>query len=87
MHLNHKVEIMKSIAGYQKAWARLSFSHIGSLYYAKNLKLDHPITPAYIDSGGEIAADSRFALGPITGKEWNTLGRAGLDCNRGLRKV
>ena len=83
MHFDQKVTIMKSIAGYQKAWARLSFSRIGSVYYTKDLKLEDPLAPVYIDDDGQSAADARFAIGPITGKEWNTLGRAGLNCDRG----
>lgn len=82
MNFDQKVKTMKSIAKYQKAWADLSFSHIGSVYYTKDLKPDAR-APIYIDETDSDVADTRFSIGPILGRQWSDFEKATLNCDRG----
>jgi len=77
-----RLKIFLQVFRYVKAWSQASFPHFGSLYYASDVTgrlADH----LYIDSEGTKVVSDRFAVGPITGREWIDEGRALLDCDRG----
>lgn len=82
MHFKQRTGVVKSIARYQKAWGKLSFNRIGSLYYAEDLKPDER-SPVQVENAQKLVPGTRFAIGPIVGREWSDAGRAGLGCDRG----
>lgn len=74
--------VVKAIARYQKAWMSISFKQFGSLYFAQDL--DRPTQQlVYTDSNGVTTTDSRFAVGPSTGREFSDDGRATIEFDRG----
>lgn len=83
MEFEKKVQVMKAIARHQQAWAKMSFSRIGSLYYAKDLSPDQDRNAPFFDESGKLVNDSKFAIGPIVGRDWMDFGRAEIECNRG----
>ncbi|KAK5113994.1 hypothetical protein LTR62_003117 [Meristemomyces frigidus] len=78
-----KVQLIRAIARHQRAWSKISFSRIGSLYYAKDLSPTDVAGPVFFDDSGNPVTDSKFAIGPISGREWMDFGRANIDCDRG----
>ncbi|KAH9826909.1 phosphotransferase enzyme family protein, partial [Teratosphaeria destructans] len=83
MKFQQKVQLMKAVGRYEKAWASTSFDRIGSLYYADDVQLDVRRALVYIDETGKQVQDDRFSVGPIVSREWNDHGRASLSCDRG----
>lgn len=84
MELDQRVQVVRAIARHQRAWLNISFSRIGSLYYAKDspssANLDGPL---FSDDLGKPITDSKFVIGPILGREWMDNGRATIDSDRG----
>lgn len=67
--LKEKLQLAINVARYQKAWVKISFSKIGSLYYTEDLQAPSPQDFLYVDSDGHQIRDVRFAVGPATGRE------------------
>lgn len=83
MDLDQKVEIIRAIARHQRTWSSISFSSIGSLYYAKDVPPDDRVAHICLGDLGEPSKNSKFAIGPVLGREWMDYGRASINCDRG----
>ena len=77
MRLDDRFSLTKTIAQYQKAWMKASFSHFGSLYFAEDLV---GVRHVPLHDG---LSDKKFAIGPSTGREWFDAGRATVEFDRG----
>lgn len=83
MGIKYRLAVVKTTAGYQKAWTSVSFKKFGGLYYANDLeKLGGP-EPLYVDENGVDVTDEKFAIGPSTGRELTDNGRATVNFDRG----
>ncbi|KAL2063111.1 hypothetical protein VTL71DRAFT_6183 [Oculimacula yallundae] len=87
MKIADRFAVVKAIAGFQKTWTSVSFKKFGSLYYAKDLDERPEITPLFIDESGIETNDTKFAIGPSTGRELLDNGRAAIDFDRGPWKT
>ncbi|KAF2275182.1 uncharacterized protein EI97DRAFT_420759 [Westerdykella ornata] len=85
MSIEDKFTVVKTVAGFQKAWTSISFKRFGSLYYAKDLSptLSPQDEPLYVDESGKEIVDPRFAVGPCTGRECLDSGRMRVEFDRG----
>ncbi|KAL9079198.1 MAG: hypothetical protein Q9157_001907 [Trypethelium eluteriae] len=83
MSIKDKLVLVKNIAGYQNAWASISFKKFGSLYYAKDLDEAAENEPLYVDANGINITDKKFAMGPSTGRELMDNGRANISFDSG----
>ncbi|KAL1971012.1 hypothetical protein VTN77DRAFT_2846 [Rasamsonia byssochlamydoides] len=66
-----------------KRWSEVKFTRFGSLYYAEDIGVC-PGEPLSIEEVNSVL-NSRFAVGPATGREWNDEGRQNIQCDRGPR--
>jgi len=78
-----RLAIVQKIANYQKNWTSVSFKKYGSLYYSKDLISRSDNETLYTDADGVDVNDSRFSIGPSTGREFIDNGRVGVDFDRG----
>ena len=85
MKLPQKLQVLLAMTHLQKQWLSVSFSHYGSLYYAKDLQLGDvpPSEGSHFIKNGKTVEDSEFAIGPTTGRDWMDAGRSTLDIARG----
>lgn len=86
MELHDQFKVAKAIAKYQEAWMALSFEKLGSLYYVEDLD-GLTQSPLYTDCRGISITDSRFAVGPSTGRELMDDGRSTIELDRGPCKA
>ncbi|XRM48499.1 hypothetical protein ABZX51_011417 [Aspergillus tubingensis] len=82
LKLPQKLQVLLAMIRLQKKWLSVSFSHYGSLSYAKDIKASSPEDTHYIKDGKAVK-DSQFAIGPTTGRDWCDASRSLLDINRG----
>lgn len=87
MEISDQFKLVKTIAGYQKAWMSASLNQFGSLYYARDLSGCNKTNPLYIDQNGDAIVDERFAVGLSTGRELSDDGRASISFDRGPCKT
>ena len=80
MQLPQKLQVLLSVMRLHKQWLRVSFSHCGSLYYAGDMGQSE--NNYYIQDGNTVK-DSKFVIGPATGRDWVDAGRSGLNIERG----
>jgi len=86
MNIEDRLTIVKAIARYQKAWMSCSFNQFGSFYYSEDL--DGPTqSPLYTNYHGVEVTDSRFAVGPSTGRGFIDDGRLIVEFDRGPCKT
>jgi hypothetical protein len=83
LNVADKWAIVQTIAGYQKAWMSISFKGFGSLYFAEDLGKEVTNKAVYTNANGVDVTDSRFAIGPSTGREIFDDGRGTVDFDRG----
>jgi len=83
LNVADKWAIVQTIAGYRKAWMSISFKGFGSLYFAKDLGKEATNQAVYTNVNGMDVTDSRFAIGPSTGRELFDNGRATVDLDKG----
>ena len=82
MGIEDRFKIVKDIARFQKSWMTCSFRGYGSLYYWEGLETPDP-KPLYTDRDGVEVMDSRFAIGPSTGRGFSDDGRSTVEFDRG----
>lgn len=87
MNIKDRLALVKTIAGFQKAWTSVSFKKFGGLYYAKDLDESTGNEPLYVDANGIDIIDEKFAIGPSTGRESIDDGRATINFDRGPCKI
>ncbi|KAF1850920.1 APH-domain-containing protein [Cucurbitaria berberidis CBS 394.84] len=83
MAIKDRFTIVKTIAGFQKAWTSVSFKKFGSLYYSNDLDATTEGEELYVDANGVGITDKKFAIGPSTGRESTDNGRATINFDRG----
>ena len=83
MSIRDRFAVVKSIAGFQKAWTSIAFTKYGSLYFSRDLKDTHGSQPLYIDANGHHVKNENFAVGPSTARENFDNGRAAISFDRG----
>lgn len=84
LELNERLKVAMKLFRYMKKWSSVSFLQQGSLYFASD---EHQTTasdtPLYTRSDGSTEKDSRYRVGPSTGREWVDAGRQAIQCSRG----
>ncbi|KAJ5584288.1 phosphotransferase enzyme family protein [Penicillium hispanicum] len=80
MALPQKLQVLLAVTRLQMQWLSVSFSHYGSLYYARDVQ---PLAGSHYVKDGMAVKDSEFAIGPATGRDWFDAGRSTLDVERG----
>lgn len=80
MELSEKLKVLLAVTSLQKRWLSVSFSHYGSLYYARDVKSR---TGTHYIKDGEAVKNSEFVIGQATGRDWFDAGRSILDIERG----
>ncbi|KKZ63018.1 hypothetical protein EMCG_02636 [[Emmonsia] crescens] len=83
MKLVDKMNLRLDMARHQSAWLSVSFSQFGGLYYTQDLAHVPRENHLYRNTKGDKIWDERFAIGPVTGRDWFDCGRVRLDCDRG----
>lgn len=83
LELADKFKIVKKIFKYEKAWLSASFSQIGSLYYADDIRVENRPEYLYKDSSGHKTRNQRFAICPASGRDWSDEGRNTLQADGG----
>jgi hypothetical protein len=83
MKIQDRLEVVKTIAGYQKSWASVSFEQSGSLYFPDDVDGSALPTLTYIDYEGRKVSDPRFVVRPSTGREMFDDGRGTIEFDRG----
>ncbi|GAB1743368.1 hypothetical protein NU219Hw_g9205t1 [Hortaea werneckii] len=81
MPVEARFAVTKTISDYQKTWASAAFETYGSLYYARDFPNRKPLR--FTDGDGAIREDTRFSVGPTTGRDWNDDGRRCFSFDRG----
>jgi hypothetical protein len=83
MKIQDRLEVVKTIADYQKSWASVSFEQFGSLYFPEDVDGSAHLPLTYLDREGREVKDPRFVVGPSTGREMFDDGRADIEFDRG----
>ena len=83
MKLADKMQLQLNLATHQETWLSVSFRQYGGLYYTEDLGVEPSKDYLYTDQKGNRVFDSRFAIGPMMGRDWSDSGRATVKCDRG----
>ena len=83
LELEDRLKVVKQILHYQKKWTSISFKQFGSLYFANDVGKQNSKDPLCFDDRGIVIKNSKFAVGPSTGREYYDAGRASVDYDRG----
>ncbi|KAL9023366.1 MAG: hypothetical protein Q9196_007245 [Gyalolechia fulgens] len=83
MDIKGRFALVKALARYQKIWMSASYSRIGALYYSEDMQGSPSFDCSYMTDDGQELKDSRFAIGPCTGREFFDDGRATVQFDRG----
>ncbi|KAJ8104742.1 hypothetical protein OPT61_g10596 [Boeremia exigua] len=83
MAIKERFDVVKAIAGFQKSWTSISFAKYGSLYFRSDLNDVPDGQPLYVDADGNHVKNTRYAIGPLTGREYFDNGRGTVDFDRG----
>jgi hypothetical protein len=83
MKLVDKMQLRLNLARYQEVWLSASFRQFGGLYYRQDLESGPSEDYLYTNQKGENVHDSRFTIGPMTGRDWCDCRRSALICYRG----
>jgi hypothetical protein len=83
MSIQDKFGVVRSIAGFQKAWTSVSFRKYGSLYFSRDLDVTPSSQPLYIDADSSHITNEDFAIGPSKARETFDSGRAAINFGRG----
>ncbi|KAJ4310389.1 hypothetical protein N0V94_008474 [Neodidymelliopsis sp. IMI 364377] len=76
-----RLEVVRTLVGYEKALVSADLPMYGSLYYAKDLPSPSP--SQYLDPAGSIVTWKAFAIGPTTNRAFHGQGRDSVEVNRG----
>ncbi|KAF1916462.1 phosphotransferase enzyme family protein [Ampelomyces quisqualis] len=80
MKLTQKLQLLVDLTSLQKQWLSVKFSHYGSLYYTGDVQ---PPEGNFYVKDGKVVKDSKFSIGPATGRDWTDAERSILDTERG----
>lgn len=76
-----RLELVRTLVGYEKAFVSANFPMYGSLYYAKDLPSPSP--SQFIDPFSSIDNGKAFVVGPTTNRAFFDQGRDSVEVNRG----
>jgi hypothetical protein len=76
-----RLEVVDTLAGYEKAFVSAKFPMCGSLYYAKDLP--SPSSSQFLSSVGSADEEKAFVVGPTTNRAFFDQGRDSVKVNRG----
>lgn len=80
MSWKERLKIVKTLVGYEKAFASANLPMYGSLYYAKDLP--NPSPSQFPDSVNSIDKGESFIIGPTTNRSFFDKGRDSVEVNR-----
>lgn len=83
MDIKARLPVVKALARYQKLWSSTTFRGIGSLYYAEDMRGCKAVPCVYTNGKGEQIQDSRYMIGPCTGRKFSDDGRSVVSFDRG----
>ena len=81
MPWDQRLEVVRTLAGYEKAFASANFPMYGSLYYAKDPT--NPDLNPYLDLVNSTDKEGAFVVGPTTNRAFFDQGRDSVEVNRG----
>ena len=81
MPWEERLEVVRTLVGYEKAFVSPNLPMHGSLYYAKDLPSPSP--SQFLDSVNSIDKGEAFAVGPTTNRAFFDQGRDSVETNRG----
>ena len=87
MNIKDRLAVVKAVGRYQKSWTSVSFTKYGSLYFSKDLNDAPNDQPLYVDAAGDYVKNTRYAIGPSTGRENIDIGRATVHFDRGPGRI
>jgi hypothetical protein len=76
-----RLEVVDTLAGYEKAFVSANLPMYGSLYYAKDLPSPSP--NQFLGSVGSADKGKAFVVGPTTNRAFFDQGRDSVKVNRG----
>jgi hypothetical protein len=83
MKIGDRMQLRLNLAIHQEAWLSISFREFGALFYAQDLPAGASEKYLYTNKDGDKVHNTRFRVGPMTGRDWSDCGRADLKCDRG----
>jgi hypothetical protein len=81
MPWEERLEVVRTLVGYEKALVSADLPMYGSLYYAKDLPSPSP--SQFLDSVKSIDKGEAFVVGPTTNRAFFDQGRDSVEVNRG----
>lgn len=81
MPWEERLEVVRTLVGYEKAFVTAKFPMHGSLYYAKDLPSPSP--SQFLDSANSIDQGKAFVVGPTSNRAFFDQGRDSVEVNRG----
>ncbi|KAH9204824.1 kinase-like domain-containing protein [Leptodontidium sp. 2 PMI_412] len=81
MPWEERLEVIRTLVGYEKAFVSANLPMHGSLYYAKDLPSPSP--SQFLDSVNSINKGEAFVVGPTTNRAFFDQGRDSVEVNRG----
>ncbi|KAH8726478.1 kinase-like domain-containing protein [Phaeosphaeriaceae sp. PMI808] len=81
MPWEERLEVVRTLVGYEKAFVTANFPMYGSLYYAKDIL--NPSPSQYLESANSIDKKEAFVIGPTTNRAFFDQGRDCVEVNRG----
>jgi hypothetical protein len=76
-----RLEVVRTLVGYEKAFVSANLPMYGSLYYAKDLPSPSP--SQYLDTVSSIDEEVAFVVGPTTNRAFFDQKRDSVEVNRG----
>lgn len=80
MKLSQKLQVLLAMTRLQKKWLNVSFSHYGSLYYARDFP---PSSGTHYIKDGQTIPEPKFTIRPATGRDWVDASRSTFDIDKG----
>src|SRR5207248_5936347 len=88
MSVDSQQKTIETVIDFEKAFASMSFSSLGSLYYTTDITKEQAAKGfLYVDGQGEKINCHRFAIGPTTERNFFDDGRGTAEFDRGPYKI
>ena len=80
-----RLEVLRTLVGYEKAFVTAKLPMHGSLYYAKDLTSPSP--SQFLDPVNSVDKGEAFVIGPTTNRAFFDQGRDSVEVNKGPCKL